>query len=165
MVALPGGGAATTNPSGAKEAPVGGRLAHFSGAWRHAPRWHQKVIQRGMGWRFSSHPPSPKNLPQSRSTEPALDSKLRELQRKKVIEPSKGIPGFISKVKLVPKSNGDVRLILDLSRLNKYISPLSYKIPKLTDLRAILPKGAWLAKLDLKDAYHHIPICESGIVG
>ena len=109
-------------------------------------------------WRFVSHPNKPKNLPKARSRDPKLERKLKDLLDKKVIEPSLGEPAFISNIKLVPKANGEDRLILDLSKLNKFICPMSFKMPKLSDLRAVLPEKAWLAKLDLRDAYHHVPI-------
>ena len=51
-----------------------------------------------------------------------------------------------------------MRLILDLSVLNKYLVPLSYKMPKLNDLRSVIPDKAWMAKLDIEEAYYHIPV-------
>ena len=115
-------------------------------------------MQRGLGWRFTCPPPTLKNLPKRGASSPQLNKILRELREKKVIEIAIRKPMHLARLKIVPKPNGDFRLILDVSKLNKFIKPLSYKLPKLSDLRAILPENAWLAKLDLKDAYHHIPI-------
>ena len=140
---------------------MGGRLAGFSKSWQDAPKWQRSVLARGLGWRFSRPPPLKKNLPVKLPCEKRLNSLLKDLLGKKVIEKSCDKFVFISRLKLVPKPSGEFRLILDVSRLNKYIPPLSFKMPKLSDLRAILPKGAWLAKIDLKDAYHHVPIRKS----
>ena len=157
----PGEGAGSSPTPSAVKAPVGGRLAGFSKSWQDAPKWQRSVLARGLGWRFSRPPPLKKNLPVKLPCEKRLNSLLKDLLGKKVIEKSCDKFVFISRLKLVPKPSGEFRLILDVSRLNKYIPPLSFKMPKLSDLRAILPKGAWLAKIDLKDAYHHVPIRKS----
>lgn len=137
---------------------VGGRLKEFAKEWSGAPRWHRKVIERGLRWKFLSLPPKNVKLQKVAREDPEINLLLEEFLEKGAIEKSSYPPLFLSKVKVVPKSNGKLRLILDLSRLNKYIKKISYKLPKLKDIRQALSEGAWMAKVDLEDAYLHIPI-------
>ena len=65
---------------------VGGRLSSFRDSWEDALRWHRKVVQDGLGWRFSSHPPLSKNLP-NKEVCPTTNDMLRELLHKQVFEP------------------------------------------------------------------------------
>ena len=82
---------------------------------------------------------------------------LNEFLEKGVIIPSKN-PLFISRVFSVPKPNGKFRLITDLSILNKFLNPPKFHLPSINLLKQSLPKGSWLAKVDLKDAYLHVPV-------
>ena len=80
------------------------------------------------------------------------------LRGKNVVIRSVFVPLFVSRVFTVPKADGGNRLIIDLSTLNKYLKPISFRLPTLGILKSILPIGSWMAKIDLKDAYLHIPV-------
>ena len=49
-------------------------------------------------------------------------------------------------------------MILNLSRLNTFLKTPSFKLANHNSLRKIIPPGAFMAKLDLRDVYLHIPI-------
>jgi hypothetical protein len=67
-------------------------------------------------------------------------------------------PGFYSHVFLVPKKSGEWRLIIDLSRLNRFLRVPRFKMETTRSVAtAILPKD-WAVSLDLLDAYFHIPM-------
>jgi hypothetical protein len=89
---------------------------------------------------------------------PQLSDLLKDLLSKKVIEPCRGNPRFIANIFTVPKPSGGARLILDLSPLNLFLKPASFQLPSIKQLRAALLRPAWLAKVDLRDAYWHVPI-------
>ena len=59
---------------------------------------------------------------------------------------------------MVPKVPKGSRLILDVSDLNKFLVVPSFKMSNHSSLRSLLPTPAWMASLDLKDAYLHVPI-------
>ena len=72
-------------------------------------------------------------------------------------------PTVISSLGAVPKSDGSIRLIHDLSRpfggINAFVeeSTCSYNTIELAT--NCMPKGCYLSKLDLKAAYRSVPIC------
>ena len=65
---------------------------------------------------------------------------------------------FLATIFLVPKSAGGNRVIINLSKLNKYIlAPRSHMTNHLS-LASLLQAPVWLASLDIQDVYFHVPI-------
>lgn len=65
---------------------------------------------------------------------------------------------FLSRIFLVPKPNGEKRLILNLKRLNKYIKKDHFKMEDYRTASKLITKNCYMASLDLKDAYFLINI-------
>ena len=65
---------------------------------------------------------------------------------------------FISNVFLRPKPNGQFRLVLDLTRLNKKVEYEHFKMTSLFTAMLMLRPGAFMASVDLKDAYYSLGI-------
>ena len=69
-----------------------------------------------------------------------------------------GTPGFYSRLFLVPKKNGKLRPVIDLSLLNHYIHKQHFKIETVKSVRQSIMYNDWAVSTDLTDAYVHIPI-------
>ena len=69
-----------------------------------------------------------------------------------------GTPGFYSRIFLVPKKNGKLRLIIDLSLLNRYIKKQSFKMETVKSVRQAMRLNDWAISIDLTNAYLHVPI-------
>lgn len=91
------------------------------------------------------------------SNDPLLAPLVDEMLRKSVVELCPE-PRFRARIFTVPKPDGRRRLILDVSPLNKAIVVRPFSLPSASDLRALLPQSAFMAKIDLTEAYWHIPI-------
>ena len=65
---------------------------------------------------------------------------------------------FYNRLFLVPKPNKKWRPILDLSQLNVYLQPGTFKMEIPETIRVSLRKREWVTFLDFSDAYFHIPI-------
>ena len=77
-----------------------------------------------------------------------------------VIEPATG-PIFLNRLFEVPKRDSDkTRLVLDVSRLNTSIPTFKFRMTTVNTVRQTLSQGCFLASIDLKDAYWHIPIAK-----
>ena len=88
-----------------------------------------------------------------------LDSELRKLLQKGVIESATHSPGeYISNVFLRNKSVGGFRVILDLSELNQRIRYTHFKMDDLRSAMSLMTQGCYMASIDLSDAYDSIPI-------
>ena len=61
----------------------------------------------------------------------------------------------------VPKKDGSLRLCVDYRGLNDLTIKDRCPLPLIDETLARLGKAKWFSKLDLKDAYHRIPIRES----
>lgn len=68
---------------------------------------------------------------------------------------------YLSNIFLVPKPDGSQRLILNLKSLNKFLQTQHFKLEDHKTVSSILQSNAFMATLDLKDAYFLIPILEN----
>ncbi|XP_072400418.1 uncharacterized protein [Diabrotica undecimpunctata] len=66
--------------------------------------------------------------------------------------------GFLSSFFLVPKSSGGNRFVLNLKRLNSYITAPHFKLDDYRSVKSLITPGCYMVSLDLKDAYFGIPI-------
>ena len=62
---------------------------------------------------------------------------------------------------LVPKKNGKMRLVIDISMLNEWLACSTFKIDHAQAVRDALAPNMWATPIDLSDAYLHIPIHEA----
>ncbi|CAB3236153.1 unnamed protein product [Arctia plantaginis] len=68
---------------------------------------------------------------------------------------------FISKTFLAPKPDGSKRVILNLKPLNKFVEKTHFKMEDYRTAVKLIPKGGYLATIDLKEAFLLVPITES----
>ena len=93
----------------------------------------------------------------------ALFQALTELINKLVVEKVviRSSLAFYNRLFLVPKSNQRWRPILDLSHLNLFLKPGTFKMETPETIRLSLQRGEWVTSLDFSDAYFHIPISQT----
>ncbi|XP_055542877.1 uncharacterized protein LOC129728457 [Wyeomyia smithii] len=83
----------------------------------------------------------------------AVNKKLDELLRRDIIEPKTGPITWVSPLVVVGKANGEVRLCLDLRRVNEAVLREHHPMPVVDDHIARLGKGTIWSKLDIKEAF------------
>lgn len=101
--------------------------------------------------------------PVSRDTEGGkiLTDKVGEMLAQGVIERAEPADRmFVSHLFLRPKKDGDFRPILNLSKLNEYITYRHFKMEQLSTVMQLVHRGAWLASIDISQAYHSLEIRE-----
>ena len=89
-----------------------------------------------------------------------VSAKLEELERLDVIEPVSGPTPWVSPLVVVPKSNGEVRICVDMRRVNTAVIRERYPIPTIEETLHDLNGAAVFSKLDLKWGYHQIELDE-----
>ena len=67
---------------------------------------------------------------------------------------------FISPIFVGKKSDGGFRLILNLKRFNNFVEYKKFKMETISAILHLVRPGMCMAKLDIKDAYYSVPICE-----
>ena len=154
-------------PSAVSEHNVGGRLQEFWQVWQTMgsnPRV-VSILKRGYTLPFKQRPVLTRlpvvqsgyaNLSKNMHLKEALVSLMRKLVVEKVVV--KSSLAFYNRLFLVPKPNGKWRPILDLSRLNLFLSTGTFKMETPETIRLSLKTGEWVTSLDFSDAYFHIPI-------
>ena len=124
------------------------------------------VIRGGLDLVFQEHPPlSDSPIPMSQTSDKEkfhlLSEVVQSLLLERVIEEiplTQLTPRFYSRLFLVPKKTGGMRPVIDLSILNSYLSVPHFKMETNRSIRACILPGMLTTKLDLSDAYFHIPI-------
>ena len=87
-----------------------------------------------------------------------VEKKLQELRDLDIIEDVEGPTPWVSPLVAVPKSNGDVRVCVDMRRANEAVIRERHPIPTLEEMLADLNGAAVFSKLDLRWGYHHIEL-------
>ena len=148
---------------------VGGRLQSFWQVWQSLgpnPRV-VSVLRNGYTLPFRERPHLSRfPLIVSRYSSPtknkALSEALASLLQKQAVEKVvvKSSLAFYNRLFLVPKPNKKWCPILDLSKLNLFLTANTFKMETPETIRLSLQKGEWVTSLDFSDAYFHIPISQ-----
>ena len=83
---------------------------------------------------------------------------VTELLAAGLIKPSNS--PWASPVIVVPKADGSKRMCVDYRRLNSKVIKDGYPLPRIEDCLNTLKDAQYLSIIDLKDAFHHIPLDE-----
>ena len=145
--------------------PLAGRLTHFLPFWKRVTQdqWVLQVVEHGYRLDFALPPPPT----QVRSTRlrgegrRVLLDEVDELLLKGAVEsvpPGQEKDGFYSTYFTVPKKDGGIRPILNLRLFNRCLRQETFKMETLQSILPASQAGSWLASIDLKDAYFHVPI-------
>ena len=96
----------------------------------------------------------------TRSTPKDLQKAVDKLLSKGAIEPvfRPETKGFFSRLFLVPKKTGDLRPVIDLSRLNDHLVIPRFKMETQTSVGASIRENEWTVSIDIQDAYLHVPM-------
>ena len=143
-----------------------GRLRHFVNNWEQLTSDHW-ILGTVCGFRleFTSHP-APSEIQGrhrtslSRDNEALLTSEIQAMLEKGAIERiDEAQRYFVSPFFAVPKDDGQkIRPIVDLRALNSHIEYHHFKMEGMATVKDLLRSGDFLCKIDLKDAYFHVPV-------
>lgn len=91
----------------------------------------------------------------------AIGKELKHLQDIGAVRQCAPVQGqFLSSIFLVPKSNGEMRFILNLKKLNKFVSLEHFKMEDVRTAVKLMNRDCFMANLDLKEAYFLVLINE-----
>ena len=90
-----------------------------------------------------------------------ISDEMKKLKSKGMIEPAEHELGeIISRIFLCPKKDGSHRLILNLEELNKSMVYHHFNMDTLNTIINLMQKDAYMASVDLKDAYYLVKVDE-----
>ena len=89
-----------------------------------------------------------------------VEIKLDELQRLDIIERVSGPTPWVSPLVVVPKPSGEVRICVDMRRVNTAVIRERFPIPTIEDILQDLTGASVFSKLDLRWGYHQIELDE-----
>ena len=137
---------------------IGARLLQFAGEWSFLPPRMALFLKRGYHWEWKDRPPR-LGSPVLREESGRVQEQVQKLVDSGAIYEVQPQPCLVSRIFAIPKHPTGWRLILDVSDLNQLLVVPSFKMTNHRSLASLLQHpAAWVASLDLKDAYMHVPI-------
>ena len=89
-----------------------------------------------------------------------VEEKVKELIDLDIIEPAAGPTPWVYPVVVVPKSQGDIRLCIDMRRANEAILRERHPIPTVDEILQSLNGSKVFSKLDLRWGYHQLELTD-----
>jgi len=106
---------------------------------------------------FMVRGPRPLPMPMKKEAKELLDNQVKRGVLAKVTEPTQWVHGM----RLVRKSNGKLRLCVDLRPLNKYVERPHHPIVSPRDaISEIPPTAKWFSIFDASSGYFQVPLAE-----
>ena len=143
---------------------LGGKLKHFLSKWESITDdpWILSVIRQGLELEFMvepSHQGSPPQINMNSTQKLAINKEIKCLLAIGCIKEIKRTERlFLSNIFTVPKKNGDLRLVINLKDLNQFLAFHHFKMESFQTAKDLIQEGDWMIKLDLKEAYHSVPV-------
>ena len=145
--------------------PVGGRLSLFVAQWQNITRDHFIISVVRQGFQISVQDNFPGVLregtvpPRDPKSHLAICKEIQELILKKAIVQIDDFPLLcLSPIFVIPKKTRDLRVILNLKKINVFISVQHFRMETLNVILPNLRAHDWAVSIDLKDAYLHVPV-------
>lgn len=89
-----------------------------------------------------------------------VDEKLQKLCKAGIIEPIDGFTPWLSPIVPVLKSDGDIRLCVDMRMANRAIKKEEFPLPNIDTLLSTMGKATVFSKIDLEQAFYHLELKE-----
>ena len=142
-----------------------GHIATCLPAWKNITA-DNEVLSTVMGMKIElDSSPIQHNLPPRKHSTietVIIDSEIEKLLTKEVIERAKHCSDeVISDIFLRDKKDGTFRMILNLKKLNDFVTKHHFKMDTLTTIIRLVEKDCYMASIDLKDAYYSVPIAKA----
>ena len=90
-----------------------------------------------------------------------VQNEIEQQIEAKIIRPSRS--QWCSPIRVVDKPDGSIRITVDYKALNQLIKDDSYPLPSIQDLYNKLAEADTFTKIDMKVAYHQIPVNPNSI--
>ena len=120
-----------------------------------------EIIKNGLSLNFVDDPPeqAPFEYPRGQKEIKIINTEIQKLLKKGVIEYGFREEGeYFSNLFTTPKKDGTYRTILNLKSLNKDCDTSHFKMESLKQALHMVKPGAYLASIDIKDAFYSVPI-------
>ena len=147
--------------------PVGARLKHFQNAWESVDSWAYSVVKNGYHIQLHQDVRACRSAQQvygqSLNELKAIDEHVQELidegAVEEVTDPNDLKYGVVSSLFCVKKKGTkDLRPCLNLKKFNNFTVYKKFKMEGISTVRELIRPNDFLTKIDLKKAYHHVPI-------
>ena len=124
--------------------------------WPQSDKWVKSMIREGLKLPFTKNAPSLTRTTIDSGESTAVMNAVQEFLEKGALEETKTV-GLTARL-FIAEQGEKLRPILDCRPLNQFLTPQHFKMEDLSVLAAIVQPKDYMVKVDLKDAYLHVPI-------
>ena len=143
---------------------LAGRLKLFQENWKLITS-DLAILEIVRGWRLPiigrlCQEREPKQIPMSEVKREVVDKEIQSMIQKGALREVQPVEGqYLSTIFVRPKREmNKFRPIINLKQLNTQMPYRHFKMEGMKDVIDLLNQGDYMIKIDLKDAYWHIPI-------
>lgn len=90
--------------------------------------------------------------------EDRINQKLKDMENMDIVERVKGTSEWISPLVVVPKTNGDIRICVNMKNPDMEIKREYFPLPTLESFMTKLSGCKFFSKLDISQAYYHVEL-------
>ena len=143
---------------------LAGNISRYVEQWREVTsnEFILRIVREGYKLQFTSAPVQSEPIISGSNSKTYFDGINNEiakfLKSGAISQVKPSLDQFVSRVFLVKKSNGDNRLIIDLSKLNKFINKISFRMEGTGDLKHMIQKEDCMISIDLSEAFFSVPL-------
>lgn len=159
-------------PDSLPAVPPAQRLVAALSHWQSHSRWAASIVEHGLApeWLPAIRPPrilKPDSHTLCQKYGGAhVEGMTKEIQKLIDLGSVKPVPpeedsatdSVTSIMFPVPKQDGRTRPVINLKTINPYVRAIPFKMEGLKTVQDLLRKDWWMVKVDLADAFHHIPL-------
>ena len=140
-----------------------GNIRHYINKWMDitSDGYILDIVQNGLKLNFSAKAPEKGSFEykRARNETKVIDEEVERLLEKQVISACGEKTGdYFSSLFTREKKNGSYRTILNLKYLNEECKTHHFKMESLKQAIHMIRPGAYLASIDIKDAFYSVPI-------
>ena len=147
---------------------LGARLQLFKDRWKHTfgESWVTQLITNGYSPEWHTIPPL-RLIPLSSKGYSTSDSLTFKKEIDNLLnigaieEMDASVPCFTSSLFMVPKKTGDLRPVIDLRSLNRYVTYQHFKMENLDLVKSLIRRNDYMVSIDLNHAFYHVPLAPS----
>ena len=142
----------------------GGKISKYLHNWEKLTqdKYILDIIKYGLKLEFIKYPPKQHSFPPniySKTEEESIKIEIKKfLDKKFIVECNHLGDGYVSSIFTRPKKDGSIRIILNLKKFNEYIKYKHFKMETIQHALNCITPNAYMASVDLKDAFYTIPI-------
>ena len=151
-----GGGARPAPSPPLTGLPIPWRTAAVASRWRRLLPPGSTLVSQGISIPCAAWVPGSQAAEYQGPLADQLACAIAKLRAEGILLPCSDPEPVLNYVFPVPKSQGKVRVVISARTPNLWARPRHIRLPTIRQIAAMLPRGVWMCRIDISQAYFHL---------